>query len=622
MKKTIIGLAILVILVLGGWTVFRSGASEAGEIEYRYTAVQRGEIVRSISATGQVVALTAVDVKSKAGGKIVRLAVDEGTRVKRGDLIAEIDPSDTQAVYEQAQADLQSAQARAAQAQSNYQLQVAQSQTSVADAEAALASAKSRLARAQLESKRQPTMSNASVASAEASLASAKEAKTKYETVEALQLRRDADGTVNRTKAELDAAQSEYERQQDLLKRGYVSQAAVERAKSLLEAARASYNTARQRQLTLDRQIAAEINALKLEVDRAQASLNQARAGVSDIDVAQQAVVEARQALRQAEISLQQAKDARITNQIRREEVKAARASTVRSKVSVANAKVQLDSTTVLAPRDGVVTMKYLEEGTIIPPGTSTFAQGTSIVQISDTTRMFVECAVDEADIGDVREGQKTRILTEAFPGERLDGVVVRVNPSATTEQNITAVKVRVEILSDSRTRLMPGLNATVEFLTMVKPNVLMLPSQAVQFESGKAYVRVRGTGPEAKPVRKEIKVGEQGNEGIEIIDGLKEGEEVVLAEIDLKALRETQAKMQEAQEGGGLAGGQMGPRRNNRSTTTTTRGGQAGGPAAGGAPGGGARPGGGASSGGAGAGGGGGAGGGTGGAGGGATKG
>jgi HlyD family secretion protein len=576
-KRILIGLVMVVALVAAGFTLFRSGG-DAAEIEYRFAPVERGELVRSISATGMVVALTAVDVKSKAGGIVTQLMVDEGTVVKKGDLVAIIDPRDTRAIFEQAQADLRSAQARADQAQSSYELQVAQSRTNVEDAKAALEAAKSRLARAEIEAKRQPTLSTASVQTAAAALNAAEEAKSKYETVEAPQLRRDAEGSLNRTKAELDSAEAEAARQKDLLRRGYVSQAAVDRANSSLAAARAAHETAKQRSATLDRQIAAESKALSLEVDRAKAALNQAKAGTSDVDLAKQAVVEARQAVRQAEVDLKQAEDNRINNRVRRSEVQSAQAGTVRSRVSVQNAKVQLESTTVLAPRDGVVTMKYLEEGTIIPPGTSTFAQGTSIVQISDTTRMFVDCTVDEADIAEVREGQRVRILTEAYPSERLEGVVVRVNPAAVTANNITSVKVRVEVLSKSRERLLPGLNATCEFLTMVRPKVLIVPSQAVQREGDKAYVKVKATGPEAVPLRREVKVGETGNNGIEIVEGLQEGDEVVVAEIDLKALRETQQKMLESQEGGGLAGGQMGgPRRRSSSSSTRTGGGSSG---------------------------------------------
>ena len=96
---------VLIGAVVGGWFVLRNRTPDQ-DIQFRYAKVEKGNLIRSISATGQVVALTAVDIKSKAGGKVVKLMVDEGTVVKKGDLIAVIDPSDTRATYDQASADL------------------------------------------------------------------------------------------------------------------------------------------------------------------------------------------------------------------------------------------------------------------------------------------------------------------------------------------------------------------------------------------------------------------------------------------------------------------------------------------------------------------------------------
>ncbi|MBN9502887.1 MAG: hypothetical protein BGO01_20315 [Armatimonadetes bacterium 55-13] len=571
MKSKLIWIVgLLLVAALGYWWVNR-GKDDGGDIEYRYAKVERGEIVRSISATGQLVASTTVDIKSKAGGKVVRLAVDEGTFVKKGDLIAEIDPSDTQATYDQASADLTSAQARASQAEANYELQVANSQTSIADAKAALETARVRLAKAKLEAQRQPALTQAAIKTAQAGYDSAVEAKRKLEVVTIPQRRRDAQGTFDRTKADLDVAQAEYDRQKRLLDKGFTTKATLEKAVATLQSARSAFDLAQQELSTLDKDIKVEQATAVADVSRAKAALDQAKANASEIDLSKKSVVEAEKAVKSAEISLQKAQDDAITNRIRNDEVKAAKASTVRSRVSVENAKVQLDSTTVLAPRDGVVTTKYLEEGTIIPPGTSTFAQGTSIVQLSDVTTMYVECAVVEADISQVKVGQQVRIVTEAFRASPAKGIVTRVNPAATTENNITAVKVRIKVVDQGKDRLLPGMTATCEFITLSKPNVLVVPSQAVERDGGKNYVQIKSTDPK-KPRRVEVKVGETGNEGTEIVDGLKEGDEVVTATIDLAQLRETQQKMEAAAEGGGLAGGQ-GPRnRSSSSRTTTTR--------------------------------------------------
>ena len=156
--KTKIAIIVIVIgLILGGWAYQSRSTEKPTEVEYRYAKVAKGELVRSISATGQVVATTAVDVKSKAGGIVVKLAVEEGTIVKKGDLIARIDPADTQAAYDQANADLVSGGAKASQAEDTYRLQIAQSKTEIDDAHASLDTAKVRLARAKVQYVRQPT---------------------------------------------------------------------------------------------------------------------------------------------------------------------------------------------------------------------------------------------------------------------------------------------------------------------------------------------------------------------------------------------------------------------------------------------------------------------------------
>lgn len=582
MKRALL-FAIPIGLILGIWLFFGRKNDNAQEIEYRYEPIQKGTISRSISATGQIVALTTVDVKSKAGGKVVKLVVEEGSVVKKGDLIAMIDPADTEAVYQQADADLRSAEARAAQARENYQLTLATSRTSVAEAQAALEAAKSRLASMELESNRQPALSANQLAAAQASYDAAVQALEKYKTVTAPQLRRDVAGTLASSQAAFEAAKSALDRQRELVTLGFTSIASLEQAQANYRSAEAQFNLAKQRGETLNRDIETSQRSQELSVAQAQSALNQARANQTQIPMSRQDLRQARIAVQQAEIALQRAKDNARNNTIRRSEVAAAVASTTRSRVSVQNAKVQLDSTTVVAPRDGVVTLKYLEEGTIIPPGTSTFSQGTSLVQLSDTTQLYVECAVDEADIGSVAVGQRVRIVTEAYPGQPLDGKVTRISPAALTANNITAVKVRVQVLPGAKAKAVPGMNATCEFITLEKKDVLVAPAQAVKNEGGKAVVRVKGTDL-LKPITREVEVGESGNDGIEILSGLKEGEEVVVAEINLAELKRIQDQMAEAQQGGGLAGG-TGPRMG------TSRSGAAGG---GGGGGGGARPGGG----------------------------
>jgi len=107
-------------------------------------------------------------------------------------------------------------------------------------------------------------------------------------------------------------------------------------------------------------------------------------------------------------------------------------------------------------------------------------------------------------------------------------------------------------VLPGAKVQLLPGMNATCEFLTMQKKNILIVPNQAIQDDG---TVRVKTKDP-TKPETRTVVVGELGNDVVEIKSGLKEGEEVVTAEINMDELRAAQKKMEEAEQGGGLVGG------------------------------------------------------------------
>ncbi|MDR3689549.1 MAG: HlyD family efflux transporter periplasmic adaptor subunit [Fimbriimonas sp.] len=556
----------IIVLILGGWAFESRGSEKTAEIEFRYAPAERGELIRSISATGQVVATTAVDVKSKAGGIVVKLAVEEGTIVKKGDLIARIDPADTQAVYDQANADLASGNAKTSQAEETYRLQVAQNKTEIADAKATLETMKVRLERARIQYTRQPTLSQTNVDSAQANYNAELANLDRLQKVTIPQERRDAVGAVNQARAQKAEALADLVRQKSLLEKGYVAGSAVEKAEAAAEAAKAAFDTAQQKVSTLDTDVASQIQTERLNVSRMAAVLQQAKANVTENDVSRTDLQEAQKAVRSAEIALRKAEDDGMQIGIRRSDILQAQESTVRNRVALANAKVQLDSTTVLAPRDGVVTLKYLEEGTIIPPGTSTFAQGTSLVQISDVTQLFVDCTVDETDVSNVKVGQSVRVVADAFRGTTVDAVVTRVSPAAVTANNVTTVKVRVKILPGAKVQLLPGMNATCEFITMKKENILIVPNQALQDDG---TIRIKSADPQ-KPETRKVVVGEMGNDVVEITSGLKEGEQVVIAEINLDELRAAQKKMVDASQGGGLVGG--GPDRSKKVHAKTTK--------------------------------------------------
>ncbi|GMV36925.1 MAG: hypothetical protein AMXMBFR61_14330 [Fimbriimonadales bacterium] len=542
MKRTFLILA----TVIGGlavlWWFLVGNRAKEPDVIYRTEKVAQNTVTLSFNASGVLQPETTVDVKSKAGGVVTHLAVEEGSIVQAGDLIAEIDPRDTRALYDQAVADLASSTARRQQSVLQHSIQTVQAQTSVRSAEAALEAARIRLRNLEERARIQPDLTSASIRQARADHEVAVESLEQLRTVTIPQTRAQAKGDHDRAKADLDAASANLQRQESLFEKGYASQLAVEQARSAHEAAAASYATAKERLSRLEQDIAAQLKTAEARVAQAKAALERAEVSEADVRIAQRERDDARQAVRQAEEALRQAKAATRQVDISQAEIAAAAAAIKRSEVSRDNAKVQLDSTTVLAPRAGVVIRKYLEEGTIIPPGTSLFSEGTSIVQIADVSRMYVEVLVDEADVGRVSVGQTVRVTLESAPRMPIQGRVTRVNPGADTANGVTQVKVRVAVTPRRGVKLMPGLNASCEFILRESKNVLAIPIQALQHEGDKAYVEVMAA--KDTPVRRDVKTGLMGNTMVEITEGLKVGEEVVTSKIDMKAIREQEQKM------------------------------------------------------------------------------
>lgn len=547
MKRKTLTIIITVfgLLFLSWWFFLKGGGDGLDDVTYRTAEVEKGDIVQSFSATGVLQPLTVVDVKSKAGGEVVELAVEEGSVLKKGDVVAHIDPRDTRALYEQAVADLTSTQARKTQNAYQLQMQITQSASAITSAESQLRAAKLNLQTLEARAGAQPSLTEAAISQAQSSYELANKDLDLLKQVTIPETRASVRGELDRAVAELNAARANRDRNQNLLSKGYVSAQAAEQAVTAYEAAVAAHRNAQERSRSLEDSLRVQLAQAEARQKQAMASLQQARANSIAVGTSVRDLQNAREQVKQAEASLAQAKANKRQIDVARSEMKAADAAIIRSRVERDNAKVQLDSTTVVSPRDGVVILKYLEEGTIIPPGTSVFSEGTSIVQIADVSTMYVEVQVDEADIAAVKPGQRVMVRLESDPRAPLTGKVTRVNPGAVTQNGVTQVKVRVEVKGNGKVKLMPGLNAACEFIQMEKKDVLMVPAQAIKREGGKTMIEVMAE--PKKPVMKEVRVGSQGNGMFEIVSGLSEGDVIVTSKIDRAQIEEQQRRMEDA---------------------------------------------------------------------------
>ena len=144
----------------------------------------------------------------------------------------------------------------------------------------------------------------------------------------------------------------------------------------------------------------------------------------------------------------------------------------------VARAKTNLGYATVYSPIDGVVISKSVEEGQTVASSFST----PSIVKIArDLTDMQCIAKVDEADIGEVREGQRVTFTVDAHPDDVFSGTVKQVRQNPVTTNNVVTYEVVISA-PNADLKLKPGLTASITIYTLERSGVMSVPAAALRF--------------------------------------------------------------------------------------------------------------------------------------------
>ncbi len=520
------------VLGLAGTLAYRQvqSANAAGQVHYRTDTAADGDVTDTVEASGVVQPLTMVDLKSRAGGRLIKLAVDVGTRVKPGTLIARIDPSDTLSAYNQASADLLTARARLSQSQQQARMLGMQDALTVSGAQQGLNSAQAKLTQAQRLAQVQPALTDSAIAQAQASLASAQQQYEQRRTAGNPQASATAQSVYAQARANAAAAEAAYNRQKSLSQKGFVALQSVDTALAARDVARATLAEARQRLQTIDADQKASLAGDAARVSQAKSALIAAQTNRYEIGTRQQDVAASRASLLQAKIGVQNAQAGLMQGSIRLSDIQAAQAAVSKAQAEVNNRLIQLHDATIYSPRKGVVLQKYIEEGTIISSGQSLSSDGTKIVQIGDVSHLFIDVSVDESDIGKISLGQKVKIALDAVPGAKPKGRVVRIDPQAINDRDVTTVHVRVEI-ENPDAAIKPGMNATCQFILRDVHGVLVVPSDAVK-EGRTGGNTVRVLTKDNKAEVRTVDVGVVGSDKTEIKSGLRVGDVVILGVI------------------------------------------------------------------------------------------
>ncbi len=430
-KKVAIGVGIAVLLaMIVGFTVHQSSKNVT---TVQTGKVQRQDLATVVSASGEIKPKNYVNVGANAFGKITRLYVKEGDRVKRGQLLAQLENVQSSADVNATEASLQAAE------------------TDALAADAALKTSQADLLRAQ---------------------------------------------------ADYDRNKQDWDRAQSLFKDGLI--------------ARSDFDSRRNAWATADAglvQAQARVAQAKAQKDSADRHITQGRANLT-----------------------------RVTDVLKK--------------------------TSYNAPYDGVVTNLPVREGETVVMGIQN-APGSTLMTIADMSIITAEVKVDETDIVNVRLGQPAEVTIDAIPKKIFHGTVSEIGDNAivrssgvSTSQQATAseeakdFKVVVN-LQDAPMDLRPGLSTTAKITTATRSNAVAVPIQALTLRS-KEQIEQQNNPPgsvhAAAPVAKEVAskgkkeddvqgvfvirnkkgvfvpvaTGITGTTDIEVLDGLKEGDEVV----------------------------------------------------------------------------------------------
>jgi HlyD family secretion protein len=507
MKKAVrIGLILLAVLLLVGVGAFllrpsRQPTTVASTDLTTTAIVALGSIEETISATGNVAAERQATLSFQSSGVIAELLITEGQQVEAGQVLARLDTSSLQEQVARAQASLDTARARLAQAQQPA------SASDLASAQAALDSARAGYDKAQAG----PTAGD--LASAQASLASA---KANYAKVKAGPTKADlasARAALDSARAALQQAQANYDLVKDRPDVQMLPQAlSLQNATIEFQRAQANYDAA------ANHPTASELAAAVAQVAQAEATLAQLqeRPTASELAAAAAQVAQAEATLAQ----LQARPDA--------EDVAVTQSSVTEAQVALAQAQAQLEDAVLTAPFSGAILTIQFEQGEWASPGQP------AVVLATTDPPLRLDMNVDEVDVARLAEGQLARLTFEALPGQEVTGTVTHIAPTATNAGGAVAYGVKISFDPGRSTELPVrlGMTADVKIVVARADGVLLVPNRAITAdrEAGRYYVTRQRAGGATE--RLEVRIGLRDGSQTQILEGLDEGDRLVLPEV------------------------------------------------------------------------------------------
>ena len=462
-----------VVVAIGFWL-----SGDGGELETRPVfEVRRGPLTISVAESGSIRALNQAEIKSEVEGQSTILyLVEEGTHVEKGELLVELDASRLNESLVDQQIRVQNAEAAFIRAREN--LAVTRNQT------------------------------EADIARAELDLQFAREDLVKYEQGDFPKQVKELESRITMAREEMEQAAGTLAWSEQLFGEQYISQTELDRDRLAYQRAQLNHDLALADMELLDNFThSRRLDELRSNAQQAEMSLERVRLRAS-ADIVQ---AEAELKARESEFS--------------------------RQRDRLANINQQIEKTRILAPQSGMVVYattgqarrwqasEPLQEG-------QTVRERQTLILLPSPGSMMVEVKVHESALEKVRVGQSVRVTVDALPGREYRGRVVRIAPlpdAASSWLNPDLKLYNTDIHLDNATpEIRTGMTCRAEVLVDHYPNALFVPIQAVIRVGNQPTVYVRSRSGEFEP--RPVEMGLDNNRMVHVLEGLAEGEVVLLA--------------------------------------------------------------------------------------------
>lgn len=211
-----------------------------------------------------------------------------------------------------------------------------------------------------------------------------------------------------------------------------------------------------------------------------------------------------------------------------KKQLEISKANIDQAKARLKNLEINLSYTRIYSPISGIVSQVATQEGETVVAGLS----APNLITILNPERLEIWTYIDETNIGKIKVNQDVEFTVDAYKDKKFKGKIDDIYPQPEVKENIVYYLAIVKIKPEDSILLKPDMTAHVKIFTETKNNVLLVPNTAVKFEGGD-YVVYQGN--EKKPTAKKIKVGVRDENNTEIVDGLSEGEEILIENVSIQ---------------------------------------------------------------------------------------